>query len=49
MVTLGTRFATLTFLRTSALLEFAVKLLKRPTLGVLVSNNLARRLSLDSW
>ena len=40
MVTLRTGFTTLTFLRTSQLLEFAVKLLNRPASGILVANGL---------
>src|SRR5262245_1102191 len=40
MVTLRTGFTKLTFLRTSQLLEFAVKLLNRPASGMLVANGL---------
>ena len=40
MISLRTRFAALTLLRTRELLQFAVKLLNRPTPGVYVSNGL---------
>src|SRR5258708_12471301 len=40
MVAVRTRLATLAFLRTGQLLEFAVKLLNRPAPGILVLNGL---------